>query len=154
MSKAPEAAVKGRAKTRETLPVVTECAKVFVVDPEERILALIKEKDGMWDVPGGQFEKGDTDKRVVVCDETLKETGLQLNIDDLIVIGAMGQVSRKRGEIKVIHFMVYTIADVNPTLTLSSEHTGDPLWTPPKEFCQLPNMPPLYADMAQQHFLG
>lgn len=92
--------------------------------------AFIKrEKDGMWDLPGGGYEITEIDYRKVATREILEEMGITCNKLHLNVCGMLGQRlkaedSMAYGGVKYgfvhLHFLILY---KKPRVRLSKEHT-------------------------------
>jgi 8-oxo-dGTP diphosphatase len=138
-----------RAKTGES-------AKIFVVNPEGRILTLQRSlltlrRPRTWDIPGGRLKPGECPDEGIVR-EVEEETGLEL--DAVVALDSIGYVKRRlRRECHVTtHLFRAVVESPDPVIHLSTEHRCG-LWLPPAEFVAL-NMPHRYRVAARHNFMG
>ena len=96
---------------------VIPCVGAIVTDGQGRLLMIKRGHDpgaGLWSIPGGRIEPGETDAEAVVR-EMIEETGLTVEVGRLI-----GRVQRPG-----LNGAVIDIRDYAATVTGGTLHAGD-----------------------------
>jgi 8-oxo-dGTP diphosphatase len=125
------------------------CVGAVVRDPAGRLLVIRRGRppgEGLWSLPGGRVESGETDA-VAVVREVREETGLDVTPGALI-----GSV-RRPGSAGV----TYDIHDYAATVTGGAAHAGDDAaevrWVTDLELRTLPTTPGLVGALVAWHVL-
>jgi 8-oxo-dGTP diphosphatase len=114
------------------------CAGAVVRDSLGRILLIRRGTEpgrGLWSVPGGRVEPGETTAEAAVR-ETLEETGL-----DVVVVGLAGTVERAgpNGAVYVIDDHVARPADgCDPDAVRAGDDADDVRWVYAEDLADLP----------------
>ena len=109
------------------------CVGAVILDDAGRLLLILRGHDpgkGLWSIPGGRIEPGETDAEAVVR-EVGEETGLA------VTCGAMlGSVERPAGGSAVLEIRDYYAVPVSGQLA-AGDDAADARWVPPAEIAAL-----------------
>jgi 8-oxo-dGTP diphosphatase len=100
---------------------VIPCVGAVVLDEQGRLLMIQRGHDpgaGLWSIPGGRIEPGETDAQALVR-ELLEETNLQVKVGNLI-----GRVQRQGLGGAVIDIRDYTATVTGGTLRAGDDAAG------------------------------
>ena len=100
-------------------PVILVAAGVALINREGNIL-LLKGHDGVWDLPGGHMEVGESLEETAAC-ELLEETGLTVSALDLLGIASGRRVFHEERNAYYVT-AVYQAKAYSEDLKLSHEH--------------------------------
>lgn len=106
----------------EREPSRVACVGAIIRDPSGRVLLILRANEpgrGLWSLPGGRIEPGESPEAAVVR-EVLEETGLEVRVDRLI-----GQVEIGRYDI-----VDFACTVTGGTLTAATDAL-DVAWTVP-----------------------
>jgi 8-oxo-dGTP diphosphatase len=109
------------------------CAGAVIKDDEARLLLILRGHDpgkGLWSIPGGRIEPGETDRDAVVR-EVREETGLEVACGRLL-----GAVERPGHAGDVIEIRDYTAVHVGGELA-AGDDAADARWFTPDEVLSL-----------------
>ncbi len=110
------------------------CVGAIITDAEGRLLLIKRGHDpgaGLWSLPGGRVEPGETDEEAVVR-EIREETGLSVVCDRLI-----GSVERKGLGGAVLDIRDYAVTVSGDELT-AGDDAADARWVSPADLASLP----------------
>ncbi|HSR85980.1 MAG TPA: NUDIX domain-containing protein [Streptosporangiaceae bacterium] len=109
------------------------CVGAVILDDAGRMLLILRGHDpgkGLWSIPGGRIEPGETDAEAVVR-EVSEETSLA------VTCGAMlGSVERPGGAGAVLEIRDYYAVPVSGQLA-AGDDANDARWVPPAEIAAL-----------------
>ena len=112
---------------------VIPCVGAVVTDERGRLLIIQRGHDpgaGLWSIPGGRIEPGETDAQALVR-EMLEETNLQVKVGRLI-----GRVRRPGLDGTVIDIRDYAATVTGGTLR-PGDDAADARWVAPAELASL-----------------
>jgi ADP-ribose pyrophosphatase YjhB (NUDIX family) len=112
---------------------VIPCVGAVVTDERGRLLVIQRGHDpgaGLWSIPGGRIEPGETDAQALVR-EMLEETNLQVKVDRLI-----GRVQRPGLAGSVIDIRDYAATVTGGTLR-AGDDAADARWVTAAELARL-----------------
>jgi 8-oxo-dGTP diphosphatase len=112
---------------------VIPCVGAVVTDEQGRLLMIQRGHDpgaGLWSIPGGRIEPGETDAQALVR-EMLEETNLQVNVGKLI-----GRVQRQGLGGAVIDIRDYAATVTGGTLR-AGDDAADARWVGTAELARL-----------------
>jgi 8-oxo-dGTP diphosphatase len=115
--------------TRRRIP----CAGAVIKDDTGRILLILRGHDpgkGLWSIPGGRIEPGETDDEAVVR-EVREETGLEVTCGRLL-----GSVERPGQAGDVVEIRDYTAVLVGGELA-AGDDAADARWVTPDQLVAL-----------------
>ena len=110
------------------------CVGAVVKDERGRVLLIRRGHDpgaGLWSLPGGRVEPGETDEQALVR-EIREETGLVVQAGRLL-----GRVRRPYGDGDVIDIRDYA-ATVTGGSLVAGDDAADARWVDEKDFAGLP----------------
>jgi ADP-ribose pyrophosphatase YjhB (NUDIX family) len=113
--------------------VIIPCVGVIVTDGQGRLLMIKRGHEpgaGLWSIPGGRIEPGETDAEAVIR-EMLEETSLAVEVDRLI-----GRVQRPGLNGAVIDIRDYAATVTGGTLR-PGDDAADARWVAPGELDSL-----------------
>ncbi|MBV9380964.1 MAG: NUDIX domain-containing protein [Streptosporangiaceae bacterium] len=113
---------------------VIPCVGAVIKDGSGRLLLIKRGHDpgaGLWSVPGGRIEAGETDEQALVR-EVREETGLAVTPGRLL-----GSVRRPGGDGRVLDIRDYTAAVTGGTLA-AGDDAAEARWVSPGELAGLP----------------
>jgi 8-oxo-dGTP pyrophosphatase MutT (NUDIX family) len=84
-------------------PLLMPGAQVLLLDPADRILFQRSRDSGLWELPAGAAEPGDS-FRTTACRELFEETGLVVASEDLVPFASLSEAD--------IHTLTYPNGDV------------------------------------------
>ena len=108
---------------------VIPCVGAIVADGQDRLLMIKRGHEpgaGLWSIPGGRIEPGETDAEAVVR-EMIEETGLTVEVGRLI-----GRVQRPGLNGAVIDIRDYAATVTGGTLR-AGDDAADARWVTPAE---------------------
>jgi 8-oxo-dGTP diphosphatase len=108
---------------------VIPCVGAIVTDGQGRLLMIKRGHDpgaGLWSIPGGRIEPGETDAEALVR-EMIEETGLTVEVGRLI-----GRVQRPGLNGAVIDIRDYAVTVTGGTLR-AGDDAADARWVAPGE---------------------
>lgn len=109
------------------------CVGAVVTDDRGRLLMIRRGHDpgaGLWSIPGGRVEPGETDEQAVAR-ELLEETNLQVEVGDLI-----GRVQRHGSGGTVIDIRDYAVT-VTGGMLRPGDDAADARWVTAAEMARL-----------------
>jgi ADP-ribose pyrophosphatase YjhB (NUDIX family) len=109
--------------------VIIPCVGAIVTDSQGRLLMIKRGHEpgaGLWSIPGGRIEPGETDAEAVVR-EMIEETGLAVEVGRLI-----GRVQRPGLNGAVIDIRDYAATVIGGTLH-AGDDAADARWVAPGE---------------------
>ena len=112
---------------------VIPCVGAVVFDAQGRLLMIQRGHDpgaGLWSIPGGRIEPGETDEQALVR-ELLEETNLQVKVDKFV-----GRVWREGLGGAVIDIRDYTATVTGGTLR-PGDDAADARWVEAAELARL-----------------
>lgn len=112
---------------------VIPCVGAVATDEQGRLLMIQRGHDpgaGLWSIPGGRIEPGETDAQALVR-EMLEETNLQVKVGRLI-----GRVQRPGLAGSVIDIRDYAATVTGGTLR-AGDDAADARWVTPAELARL-----------------
>ncbi|MGQ4512431.1 NUDIX domain-containing protein [Streptomyces sp. DW26H14] len=116
-------------------------ASAVVIDSRQRLLLQRRSDNGMWALPGGAMEIGETLPDCAVR-ETREETGI-----DVEIVGLVGTYTNPRhvfsyddGEVRQEFSVCFLARPVGGRVAVSSEST-DVRWFAPSDVAELPMVP-------------
>jgi 8-oxo-dGTP diphosphatase len=112
---------------------VIPCVGAIVTDEQGRLLMIQRGHDpgaGLWSIPGGRIEPGETDGQALVR-EMLEETNLQVKVDKLI-----GSVQREGLGGAVIDIRDYAATVTGGTLR-AGDDAADARWVAAAELARM-----------------
>jgi 8-oxo-dGTP diphosphatase len=112
---------------------VIPCVGAVVFDAQGRLLMIQRGHDpgaGLWSIPGGRVEPGETDEQALVR-EMLEETNLQVKVDRLV-----GSVRREGLGGAVVDIRDYTATVTGGTLR-PGDDAADARWVAAAELARL-----------------
>jgi 8-oxo-dGTP diphosphatase len=112
---------------------VIPCVGAVATDEQGRLLMIQRGHDpgaGLWSIPGGRIEPGETDTQALVR-EMLEETNLQVKVGRLI-----GRVQRPGLAGSVIDIRDYAATVTGGTLR-AGDDAADARWVTPAELARL-----------------
>jgi 8-oxo-dGTP diphosphatase len=113
--------------------LVIPCVGAVATDEQGRLLMIQRGHDpgaGLWSIPGGRIEPGETDAQALVR-EMLEETNLQVKVGRLI-----GRVQRPGLAGSVIDIRDYAATVTGGTLR-AGDDAADARWVTPAELARL-----------------
>lgn len=116
------------------MPVVIACVGAIIKDPEGRLLLIKRGHEpgkGLWSVPGGRIEAGETDAEALVR-EVREETGLIVTPGPLI-----GSVRRPGGGDTELDIRDYA-ALISGGELAAGDDADDARWVAPEDLGSLP----------------
>jgi 8-oxo-dGTP diphosphatase len=129
---------------------VIPCVGAVVTDEQGRLLMIQRGHDpgaGLWSIPGGRIEPGETDAQALVR-EMLEETNLQVNVGKLI-----GRVQRQGLGGAVIDIRDYAATVTGGTLR-AGDDAADARWVATAELARLEVTEGLIEALAEWGVLG
>jgi 8-oxo-dGTP diphosphatase len=108
---------------------VIPCVGAVVTDPQGRLLMIKRGREpgaGLWSIPGGRIEPGETDAEALVR-EMLEETGLTVEVGRLL-----GRVQRPGLNGAVIDIRDYAVTVTGGTLR-PGDDAADARWVAPMD---------------------
>jgi 8-oxo-dGTP diphosphatase len=112
---------------------VIPCVGAIVTDERGRLLMIQRGHDpgaGLWSIPGGRIEPGETDERALVR-EMLEETNLQVEVGKIV-----GSVQRELPGGAVIDIRDYAATVIGGTLR-PGDDAADARWVTAAELARL-----------------
>ncbi len=112
---------------------VVPCVGAIVTDEQGRLLVIQRGHDpgaGLWSIPGGRVEPGETDVQALVR-ELLEETNLQVRVGNLV-----GRVQRQGPGGTVIDIRDYVAAVTGGTLR-AGDDAADARWVTAAELARM-----------------
>ena len=112
---------------------VIPCVGAIVADSQDRLLMIKRGHEpgaGLWSIPGGRIEPGETDAEAVVR-EMIEETGLTVEVGRLI-----GRVQRPGLNGAVVDIRDYAATVTGGTLR-AGDDAADARWVAPGELASL-----------------
>jgi ADP-ribose pyrophosphatase YjhB (NUDIX family) len=112
---------------------VIPCVGAVVTDEQGRLLMIQRGHDpgaGLWSIPGGRIEPGETDAQALVR-EMLEETNLQVKVDSFI-----GSVQRPGLAGAVVDIRDYAVTVTGGTLR-AGDDAADARWVTAAEMARL-----------------
>ena len=112
---------------------VVPCVGAVVTDEQDRLLVIQRGHDpgaGLWSIPGGRIEPGETDAQALVR-ELLEETNLQVKVGRLI-----GSVHRQGLGGMVIDIRDYAAMIIGGTLR-AGDDAADARWVTAAELARM-----------------
>ena len=119
--------------------MVIPCVGAVIKDGAGRLLLIKRGHEpgaGLWSIPGGRVEAGETDEQALVR-EVLEETGLAVAPERLL-----GAVRRPGGNGSVLDIRDYTAVVTGGTLT-AGDDAADACWVAAAQMHRLPLTPGL-----------
>jgi len=116
-----------------TVPLIP-CVGAIITDDDGRLLLIKRghEPDaGLWSLPGGRVEPGETDEQAVVR-EIREETGLSVRCDRLV-----GSVQRDGLAGAVVDIRDYAVTITGGELA-AGDDAADACWVSPADLARLP----------------
>ena len=110
------------------------CVGAVIKDERGRLLLIKRGHDpgaGLWSLPGGRVEPGETDTEALVR-EMREETGLEVRTGRLL-----GSVRRPYGDGDVIDIRDYAATVIGGTLN-AGDDAADTRWVDEEDFASLP----------------
>ena len=110
------------------------CVGAVITDGQGRLLLIKRGHEpgaGLWSLPGGRVEPGETDAEALVR-EMREETGLAVRVGRLL-----GRVRRPAGDGNVLDIRDYTATVIGGTLN-AGDDAADARWVDAKDFGILP----------------
>ncbi len=110
------------------------CVGAVITDGQGRLLLIKRGHEpgaGLWSLPGGRVEPGETDAEALVR-EMREETGLAVRAGRLL-----GRVRRPAGDGNVLDIRDYTASVIGGTLN-AGDDAADARWVDAKDFGTLP----------------
>jgi 8-oxo-dGTP diphosphatase len=129
---------------------VIPCVGAVIKDEQGRLLLIKRGHDpgaGLWSLPGGRVEPGETDAAALVR-ELREETGLAVEAG-----GLLGSVRRPAGGGDVLDINDYAATIIGGTLT-PGDDAADARWVDAAEFGRLPVTEGLAEILADWGVLG
>jgi 8-oxo-dGTP diphosphatase len=129
---------------------VIPCVGAVVTDEQGRLLMIQRGHDpgaGLWSIPGGRIEPGETDAQALVR-EMLEETNLQVKVGRLI-----GSVQRQGLGGAVIDIRDYAATVTGGTLR-AGDDAADARWVAAPELARLEVTEGLIAALTEWGVLG
>jgi mutator protein MutT len=129
---------------------VIPCVGAVVTDEQGRLLVIQRGHDpgaGLWSIPGGRIEPGETDEQALVR-ELLEETNMQVKVGKLI-----GRVQRPGLGGAVIDIRDYTATVTGGTLR-AGDDAADARWVTAAELDRLEVTEGLIEALAEWGVLG
>jgi mutator protein MutT len=129
---------------------VIPCVGAVVTDEQGRLLVIQRGHDpgaGLWSIPGGRIEPGETDAQALVR-EMLEETNLQVKVGKLI-----GRVQRQGLGGAVIDIRDYAATVTGGTLR-AGDDAADARWVATAELVRLDVTEGLIEALAEWGVLG
>jgi 8-oxo-dGTP diphosphatase len=130
--------------------VIIPCVGAIVTDSQGRLLMIKRGHEpgaGLWSIPGGRIEPGETDAEAVIR-EMLEETSLAVEVDRLI-----GRVQRPGLNGTVIDIRDYAATVTGGTLR-PGDDAADARWIAPGELDSLEITEGLVDALAEWGVLG
>jgi 8-oxo-dGTP diphosphatase len=123
--------VTARATQQDPVPAVMRvpCVGAIINDDTGRLLLILRGHEpgkGLWSVPGGRIEPGETDQQAVMR-EVGEETGLEVTCGPLL-----GAVDRPRLDGAVIELRDYLVVVTGGELA-AGDDAADIRWVTPDE---------------------
>jgi ADP-ribose pyrophosphatase YjhB (NUDIX family) len=118
----------------------------IMTDPDGRLLLIRRGHDpgaGLWSVPGGRVERGETDAEAVIR-EIREETGLAIKPGRLI-----GSVERPGTDPETVYAIRDYAAEVIGGTLAAGDDADDARWVTREELDDLPLTPGLAAALTQ-----
>ncbi|MGD0245771.1 MAG: NUDIX domain-containing protein [Streptosporangiaceae bacterium] len=112
---------------------VIPCVGAIVTDERGRLLMIQRGHDpgaGLWSIPGGRIEPGETDERALVR-ELLEETNLQVEVGKIV-----GSVQRELPGGAIIDIRDYAATVIGGTLR-PGDDAADARWVTAAELARL-----------------
>jgi 8-oxo-dGTP diphosphatase len=109
------------------------CVGAVIKDDTGRLLLILRGHDpgkGLWSIPGGRIEPGETDEDAVVR-EVQEETGLEVTCGQLL-----GSVERPGEAGAIIEIRDYSAVAASARLA-AGDDAADARWVPPAEIAAL-----------------
>ena len=129
---------------------VIPCVGAVVFDAQGRLLMIQRGHDpgaGLWSIPGGRIEPGETDEQALVR-ELLEETNLQVKVDKFV-----GRVWREGLGGAVIDIRDYTATVTGGTLR-PGDDAADARWVEAAELARLEVTEGLIETLTEWGVLG
>jgi ADP-ribose pyrophosphatase YjhB (NUDIX family) len=123
-----------RADTGRMAPRPVPCVGAIIKDGDGRLLLVLRGHEpgaGLWSLPGGRVEAGETDEAAVIR-EIREETGLIVSPGRLV-----GSVERSGGDGSVLVIRDYA-AEVTGGTLAASDDAADARWVDQAELAGLP----------------
>ncbi|MFI0422523.1 NUDIX hydrolase [Spongiactinospora sp. 9N601] len=127
------------------------CVGAVVFDDDGRLLLIRRGHppgEGLWSLPGGRVEPGESDQRAVVR-ELLEETGLRVS-----VVRLAGTVERPGGPGVVYVIRDYLAAPAGDTALTAGDDAADARWVPVPELDRLPMSPGVLDALREWGLIG
>jgi 8-oxo-dGTP diphosphatase len=128
---------------------VVRCVGGIAMDGDGRLLMIKRGRApsaGLWSVPGGRVEPGESDEDAVVR-EMREETGLEVSVGRLI-----GTVERPGPGGVVYEIHDYAVAPMGGALE-AGDDAADARWLTPGELRDLPSTPGLLDALTEWNLL-
>ncbi|GIH91406.1 NUDIX hydrolase [Planobispora siamensis] len=122
----------------------------IVFDDSGRILLIRRGRppaQGMWSVPGGRIESGESDAEAVVR-EMLEETGLR------VAVGPLAGTVERPGPGGVVYEIRDYLAEVTGGTLTAGDDAADARWFPVEELPRLPLAPDLLEALTSWEVIG
>ena len=142
--------MRGALHTYGVSGSVIPCVGAVVKDSRGRLLLIKRGHEpgaGLWSLPGGRIEPGETDAGALVR-EMREETGLTVEIGPLV-----GRVQRPAGDGKVLDIRDYAATITGGTLS-PGDDAADACWARPDDLSALPLTEGLAEILAAWGVLG
>ena len=143
-------------KANSVVPSTTS----VVIDDEGRIALVLRRDNGLWALPGGGMEPGESIEDAAVR-EVKEETGLDVEVTGLVGVYTNPNHVMKYddGEVRQQFSLCYTTRLLGGELRFDSEST-DIAWVPPERLGELPMHPSMrlridhYLERRPEPYLG
>jgi ADP-ribose pyrophosphatase YjhB (NUDIX family) len=122
------------------------CVGAVIIDGSGRLLAIRRGRppgEGLWSIPGGRVEPGETDTEALVR-EVAEETGLHVTPGRLI-----GSVDRPGPGTSTYEIHDYAATPTPPLHLRPGDDAADARWVTPAELRALPTTPGLLEALTE-----
>ena len=123
------------------------CVGAVVRDENDRLLVIQRAhppSEGMWSLPGGRVEPGET-LAAAVRREVFEETGLHVDVGD--VVGAV-ELAGTSGQVYAVTDFAARVADGTAPHPVAGDDAADARWVTRQELAELDTSPGLAETLA------